>query len=199
MKLQRALAILILSAVLSSAWADKPSGRLDRAVKEAVRNRLKDPESARFEGLDTFLVDGARITCGYVNAKNSYGGYVGRTRFWTTGSDTAVQDVAIANGETREVIDDWCDRDLARAKAIDDAKVRRAELAEEKSALCPPNTTANSPGTCGELHQQCEKEFGWINYRERNDYLKFCRRQGLDAAKAKWDASMGQTITFSPK
>jgi hypothetical protein len=43
------------------------------AAKAAVTAVLKDPESARFGAITT---DG-KIVCGSVNAKNSFGGYVG--------------------------------------------------------------------------------------------------------------------------
>jgi hypothetical protein len=46
-------------------------------ARTAVAHSLKDPPSARFDG----VVKKAEAVCGFVNAKNSYGGYVGRTRF----------------------------------------------------------------------------------------------------------------------
>lgn len=58
-------------------------------IEEAIRGSLKDPDSARFEWPNGFahgwyqVPFGQRyigwITCGTVNAKNSYGGYTGRT------------------------------------------------------------------------------------------------------------------------
>lgn len=51
-------------------------------AKALVLNQLKDPESARF---DEFWAlkgsNGLRTICGYVNAKNSFGGYTGRKMF----------------------------------------------------------------------------------------------------------------------
>lgn len=51
-------------------------------IKEAVAEKLKDPESARFGKIivnhDT---KGLLTACGMVNAKNSYGGYVGMSPF----------------------------------------------------------------------------------------------------------------------
>lgn len=56
-------------------------------IESAIRAQLKDPESARFEWPNGFVHGwyqvpfGQRyigwITCGRVNAKNSFGGYVG--------------------------------------------------------------------------------------------------------------------------
>lgn len=52
-------------------------------VKSGVRMKLKDPESARFDRSFVSAKDekGLVTVCGYVNSKNSYGGYVGDTPF----------------------------------------------------------------------------------------------------------------------
>lgn len=53
------------------------------ALKRGVISRLKDPESARFD--EAFVASEDKDTiyvCGYVNAKNSYGGYVGARPFY---------------------------------------------------------------------------------------------------------------------
>lgn len=62
--------------------------KMKRRIETAVREDLRDPESARFEWPYGFRRgtyksrSGASsegwITCGTVNAKNAYGGYVGR-------------------------------------------------------------------------------------------------------------------------
>ncbi len=58
--------------------AMKPPSQADEAkAKAAVKRVLKDPSSAMFEGL--FTHPGA--VCGFVNSKNSFGGYVGRRPF----------------------------------------------------------------------------------------------------------------------
>jgi hypothetical protein len=44
------------------------------AVKGAVMDELKDPESARFSGIEACGTTRVIIVCGLVNAKNSYGG-----------------------------------------------------------------------------------------------------------------------------
>lgn len=46
-------------------------------ARAAVANSLRDPPSARFDG----VVRKPEGVCGFVNAKNAYGGYGGRTRF----------------------------------------------------------------------------------------------------------------------
>lgn len=51
----------------------------EELLKAKVAGTLKDPQSAQFEGLQ--LVWEGRAMCGQVNAKNSYGGYVGVKAF----------------------------------------------------------------------------------------------------------------------
>jgi hypothetical protein len=47
-------------------------------IEQAVRTNLRDPSSAQFSGMrSTKMADGTVIVCGLVNAKNSFGGYVG--------------------------------------------------------------------------------------------------------------------------
>lgn len=50
------------------------------AVKDGVAKRLKDPESARF-GVVVASKSSTIWVCGYVNAKNSFGGYPGEQLF----------------------------------------------------------------------------------------------------------------------
>lgn len=52
-------------------------------VKAAVKAELKDPQSAQFRGLKPLKDDEGKVYgyCGWVNAKNSYGGYVGESFF----------------------------------------------------------------------------------------------------------------------
>lgn len=64
----------------------KDQAALDKG-QEAVKYRLKDPESARFRGVAVYWEkDGTAYTCGEVNAKNSMGGYVGFGQFLTNGT-----------------------------------------------------------------------------------------------------------------
>jgi len=64
----------------------------ESAAKAAVINKLKDPESARFG--ETWAMDGTngnRNICGYVNAKNSYGGYTGMKVFHKSESTVLIE------------------------------------------------------------------------------------------------------------
>ncbi|MGX1786143.1 hypothetical protein ACWIGM_05360 [Bosea sp. NPDC055332] len=53
------------------------------SVQKGVKGQLKDPESARFGAV--YAAENAKGTisvCGYVNAKNSFGGYTGEQIFY---------------------------------------------------------------------------------------------------------------------
>ena len=66
---------------LSSCGAPEPHPNvaLVDEAQAAVIARLKDPDSANFKGVE---VNSQRIVCGLVNARNSFGGYVGFSAFW---------------------------------------------------------------------------------------------------------------------
>jgi hypothetical protein len=102
----------ILAMVGSVAWLSGcaaqrpaktvvPAAQLVTAEKAYVdtslsrlRNSLKDPESARFYGVYAAQKPGQPrpSICGAVNAKNSYGGFTGKTLFLAT------PDVAVLSG-----------------------------------------------------------------------------------------------------
>lgn len=50
-------------------------------LREALDNRLKDPGSAQLRDVAILDSPGMQWACGQVNAKNSFGGYVGYTAF----------------------------------------------------------------------------------------------------------------------
>jgi hypothetical protein len=74
-------AVSMIAMCISSAQARQLTGSEKAAVEEAVKGQLKDPFSAKFKWPD-YINEESRIYCGYVNAKNSYGGYIGYTMFY---------------------------------------------------------------------------------------------------------------------
>ena len=51
-------------------------------IQKGVAEGMKDPESARFGHIDANqMSDGTIVACGWVNGKNSYGGYIGMKPF----------------------------------------------------------------------------------------------------------------------
>lgn len=75
------MAVLFASGALADAPRAATKAELEY-LKKGMETRLKDPESARFSDVMVTRSDkGVLTACGQVNAKNSYGGYVGSTRF----------------------------------------------------------------------------------------------------------------------
>ena len=79
---------LACCAMLQPAFAEEfepytVSDRQMKAIEEAIGRELKDPYSAVYEGLRA-SVDSVEMVhvCGFVNAKNSFGAFSGRTPFY---------------------------------------------------------------------------------------------------------------------
>lgn len=92
----------VLALIAALAWwlvrdVPDPFGEtpwsVQRAVKNAVDRRLKDPVGARYEF--SFYEHGTYL-CGYVNAKNSYGAYAGAELFFVEAHDTFVTNLHFA-------------------------------------------------------------------------------------------------------
>lgn len=54
-------------------------------AEDAVRERLTDPDSAKFTDVFVSRRSGTAVVCGTVNAKNRMGGYAGKESFVTNG------------------------------------------------------------------------------------------------------------------
>ncbi|ELY4307188.1 hypothetical protein SMZ82_002439 [Cronobacter malonaticus] len=76
---------------LETADVGSKPNNYKKIVEDAIRNELKDPESARFSDMTPpkkeVMVEQGNFVYGYslcvnVNAKNSYGGYVGKQLYW---------------------------------------------------------------------------------------------------------------------
>lgn len=64
---------------------------------------MKDPSSAQFGRYTAFIATKAdgeekRVVCGYVNGKNSYGGYVGMTPYIALGLESKSSTPYVTNG-----------------------------------------------------------------------------------------------------
>lgn len=77
------LASVGTAAVAEDIYTPHELTRVDiERVEAGVKEVLKDPDSARFSGFGASVSDGGTIVaCGFVNAKNSLGGYTGRSPF----------------------------------------------------------------------------------------------------------------------
>jgi len=79
------------------------------AVQEGVKARLKDPLSAMFSGETRAAqsVDGEITACGFVNAKNSFGGYTGASLYIAIMRGGVVADATIESSKYA-IVADFC-------------------------------------------------------------------------------------------
>lgn len=80
---------------------------LREGIETAVRDKLKDPESARFKHFDY----GSKGTyCGLVNSKNAFGGYVGDVPYWVMIlPDDKVEVMGLGDGDLeRQFVTSMC-------------------------------------------------------------------------------------------
>lgn len=66
---------LVLALSFPASAQERLSDPLRESVRTALRENLRDPASAQFRWLPR--VDGEILYCGFVNAKNAFGGYTG--------------------------------------------------------------------------------------------------------------------------
>jgi hypothetical protein len=67
--------------------------------QDAVRKRLKDPDSAKFEDVFFSTFEGHAVVCGRVNSKSGFGGYTGSQGFIASGDLITVLEEEMAPGE----------------------------------------------------------------------------------------------------
>lgn len=65
--------LFVLGCSKNTNNADSKKESADEKVIQIVKSQLKDPDSAKFQNI--------KGQCGEINAKNSFGGYVGFKRF----------------------------------------------------------------------------------------------------------------------
>lgn len=102
-------------AYSSSASSTAADERTKEAVwtergKDAVRAKLKDPDSAQFRSV--FFrrgPDGVPVACGEVNSKNSFGGYGGFQKFISAGkAELTFLEEEMADGEFAPAWNRFC-------------------------------------------------------------------------------------------
>jgi hypothetical protein len=75
--LTRASLEAVAALASSSTTITMNDNQLIDSSLQAARSMLKDPSSAQFEQIRLVDYQDGKVVCGEVNAKNSYGGYVG--------------------------------------------------------------------------------------------------------------------------
>ncbi|MBN3071168.1 hypothetical protein H4F33_03345 [Pectobacterium brasiliense] len=96
----------------TSDVGSKPSN-YKKIIEDAIRDQLKDPESAKFSDMTTprkeVMVEQSNFVygyslCVYVNAKNSYGGYVGKQLYWVFMRNNQVLRISNTSGAYGNII-----------------------------------------------------------------------------------------------
>jgi hypothetical protein len=95
--------LLLPSAFAAPKHKAQPTPKPDpiAQARERVKEMLKDPDSAKFR---TEFVGKDGAVCGFVNAKNSYGGYSGFERY-VVSADSVLLD----GGESWKMDSRWSD------------------------------------------------------------------------------------------
>ena len=74
--------LVALTAASTPVRADELVQKQITAIETGIQARLKNPDSAKFSGLVARTIIGEVLAvCGYVNAKNSSGSYIGNLAF----------------------------------------------------------------------------------------------------------------------
>ena len=92
--IRRQSSILIVSLLITCVCSAQAQTAQEmnwmEAGKDAVRQKLKDPQSAQFQKVFFHRgKDNIPMTCGEVNSKNGFGGYTGFQRFVSAGREDA--------------------------------------------------------------------------------------------------------------
>jgi hypothetical protein len=76
-----AASALVFATAAAAQKSDAGTAAFIDEAKANLTETFKDPQSAQYRSLFISKYGDARVLCGEVNGKNSYGGYVGFRRF----------------------------------------------------------------------------------------------------------------------
>lgn len=115
---------------------------LQTVADRRIRDRLIDPESARFRYDFTTVKERSTSVCGAVNAKNSLGGYTGFKRFFVETVDGRATDSAVLqrNGGSHRLVENCGYTDLEDDESRSTAEKQRpaqADTSEKPPARRP--------------------------------------------------------------
>lgn len=103
--------LLIFSFFSSHLFADELDeyAELIESSKSHIVTDFKDPYSAVFENIFIGRAkNGTPVVCGTVNAKNSYGAYTGRKRFYYMQSKKVYSELEDASGTFGVLYEAFC-------------------------------------------------------------------------------------------
>jgi hypothetical protein len=103
------LTAIVVVAINSAAQvlAAPATPKQEDAISSAIKDTLLDPDSAQLSGIETAISpNGTLSACGYINAKNAYGGYTGKAPFFGSfrGETFDVRSIAQDRDSTYQVI-----------------------------------------------------------------------------------------------
>lgn len=90
-------AIFVTVVLIGCGQSDESKDEMDsiarvRIAKEGVQKNLIDPKSAEFRDVHVYKNgNSGKIVCGYVNAKNRFGGFTGYEEFISIGKTTVLK------------------------------------------------------------------------------------------------------------
>lgn len=117
---------------------------LEAEAKKGVKSLLNDPDSAQFDGLKKD--SSGKNVCGFFNAKNRMGGYVGKTPFYYEGS-TATTAIAPA-AEDSDFQSLWLGvKSKDFSKEMDSVR-HKCKAASDWPAVCGDPYPAQSHALC---------------------------------------------------
>jgi hypothetical protein len=76
---------LLLVACGDDTKSISSDARVEEYAKDQIRAKLRDPDSAVFQGVGVSRRSGKAVVCGRVNSKNGFGGMTGSQRFAVAG------------------------------------------------------------------------------------------------------------------
>lgn len=91
------------SARLRQRGLERQDREQMRTAQATMQATLKDPESAQFSDVVVSRVSGVPVVCGFVNAKNGFGGFTGRKGFLVTEGGR----LSTEEGDEAAFVKDW--------------------------------------------------------------------------------------------
>jgi len=144
------LCALMLIAAVPQAQAQTEDPDIESA-KAKLSVKLKDPESARYA--DVRKAEKGGMVCGWVNSKNSYGGYVGFQPFFVVGDQVMIRDNTGGGFSNQGFFAGlWAACSPATEESFGNSLVDLPKINIEKQCLKNRQRSADKP----ELYANCE-------------------------------------------
>ncbi|QDH70866.1 hypothetical protein [Marilutibacter alkalisoli] len=162
----------LLATAAATVFAQDADPFVARA-QESVKRELKDPSSAQFRDVARYRNDGRDVLCGEVNAKNSYGGYVGFRSF------LVVDDVAILRQDDVAGPFDSVSVAMCQDKAPVPRAPIRFEVGTVKESCDRIRQVSNDPKAEEQCYEQEPAAREWARDRHAEVQIaEKCNREG---------------------